>query len=59
MINKFYNFTIQFNTIKIISYEVNTECSGMIKQVNQDIKHFKIRKPRVLDLPKKIDFGKS
>jgi DNA-binding transcriptional regulator GbsR (MarR family) len=33
---------------------------GMIKQVNQDIgKHFKIIKPRVLDLPKKIDFGKK
>ena len=33
---------------------------GMIKQVNKDIgKHFKIIKPRVLDLPKKIDFGKK
>ena len=33
---------------------------GMIKQVNQDIgKHFKIIKPRVLALPKKIDFGKK
>ena len=33
---------------------------GMIRQVNQDIgKHFKIIKPRVLDLPKKIDFGKK
>jgi hypothetical protein len=33
---------------------------GMIKQINQDIgKHFKIIKPRVLDLPKKIDFGKK
>ena len=33
---------------------------GMIKQVNQDIgKHFKIIKPKVLSLPKKIDFGKK
>jgi len=33
---------------------------GMIKQVNQDIqKHFKIIKPKVLTLPKKIDFGKK
>ena len=33
---------------------------GMIKQVNQDIgKHFKIIKPKVLALPKKIDFGKK
>ncbi len=33
---------------------------GMIKQVNKDIgKHFNIIKPRVLDLPKKIDFGKK
>jgi hypothetical protein len=33
---------------------------GMIKQVNQDIgKHFKIIKPRVLSLSKKIDFGKK
>ena len=32
----------------------------MIKQVNQDIgKHFRIIKPRVLDLSKKIDFGKK
>jgi len=33
---------------------------GMIKQVNQDIgKHFKIIKPRVLDLPKKLILGKK
>jgi len=33
---------------------------GMIKQVNRDIgKHFKIIKPKVLTLPKKIDFGKK
>ena len=33
---------------------------GMIKQVNRDIgKHYKIIKPKVLALPKKIDFGKK
>ena len=33
---------------------------GMIKQVNQHIgKHYKIIKPKVLSLPKKIDFGKK
>jgi hypothetical protein len=33
---------------------------GMIQQVNQHIgKHFNIIKPRVLSLPKKIDFGKK
>ena len=33
---------------------------GMIKQVNQHIgKHYKIIKPKVLALPKKIDFGKK
>jgi len=33
---------------------------GMIKQVNRDIgKHYKIIKPKVLALPKKMDFGKK
>jgi hypothetical protein len=33
--------------------------AGMIKQVNQNIqKHYKIKKPHFMDVPKHQDFGK-